>query len=201
VASRRTEGDAGRGHVACDPAVPRSRPRSQDAGAISRTHRPRHRLPRQTRRQRRQHREGRGNDVQPRPRGDDALPGLRSHAGSSPRGAGAGYSRLHHGGAARRRRLELPAHATWRRYVGPHHDYHATRLVHAAADVKAWSEWRASVADHLIEGQVKEGDDAGSWQAHERLDRAWFSSDPLASTSLAALTLAEPLDRTMLRAK
>jgi hypothetical protein len=46
------------------------------------------------------------------------------------------------------------------------------------------------VADHLIEGQVKEGD-----------DRAWFSSDPLASTSLAALTLAEPLDRTMLRAK
>jgi hypothetical protein len=89
--------------------------------------------------------------------------------------------------------------------VGPsreiYHDYHATRLVHAAADVKAWSEWRASVADHLIEGQVKEGDDAGSWQAHERLDRAWFSSDPLASTSLAALTLAEPLDRTMLRAK
>ena len=57
------------------------------------------------------------------------------------------------------------------------------------------------MADHLIESQVKEGDDAGSWQAHERLDRAWFSSDPLASTSLAALTLAEPLDRTMLRAK
>ena len=89
--------------------------------------------------------------------------------------------------------------------VGPsreiYHDYHATRLVHAAADVKAWSEWRASMADHLIEGQVKEGDDAGSWQAHERLDRAWFSSGPLASTSLAALTLAEPLDRMMLRAK
>ena len=57
------------------------------------------------------------------------------------------------------------------------------------------------MADHLIESQVKEGDDAGSWQAHERLDRAWFSSGPLASTSLAALTLAEPLDRTMLGAK
>jgi hypothetical protein len=57
------------------------------------------------------------------------------------------------------------------------------------------------VADHLIEGQVKEGDDTGSWQAHERLDRACFSYGPLASTSLAALTLAEPLDRMMLRAK
>ena len=46
------------------------------------------------------------------------LPGLRSHAGSGPRGAGTGHARLHHGGAARRRRLAVPAHATWR-YVGP----------------------------------------------------------------------------------
>jgi len=44
-------------------------------------------------------------------------------------------------------------------------------------------------------------DDAGSWQAHERTDLPWFSYGPLASTSLAALTLAEPLDRMMLRAK
>jgi hypothetical protein len=57
------------------------------------------------------------------------------------------------------------------------------------------------VADHLIEGQVKEGDDTGSWQAHERTDRAWFSAGRLVPTSLAALTLAEPLDRMMLRAK
>jgi hypothetical protein len=53
------------------------------------------------------------------------------------------------------------------------------------------------VADHLIEGQVKEGDDTGSWQAHERTDRAWFSAGRLVPTSLAALTL----DRMMLRAK
>jgi beta-lactamase regulating signal transducer with metallopeptidase domain len=81
-----------------------------------------------------------------------------------------------------------------------YHNYHATRLVHAAADVKAWADWRASVADHLIEGQVKEGDDTGSWQEHERTDLPW-SYGPLVSTSLAALTLAEPLERTMLRAK
>jgi hypothetical protein len=56
------------------------------------------------------------------------------------------------------------------------------------------------VADHLIEGQVKEGDDTGSWQEHERTDLPW-SYGPLVSTSLAALTLAEPLERTMLRAK
>jgi hypothetical protein len=78
-----------------------------------------------------------------------------------------------------------------------YHDYHATRLVHAAADVKAWADWRASVADHPIHGQVKEGDDAGSWQA----DRIWHGSGPLVPTSLAALTLAEPLDRTMPIAK
>jgi hypothetical protein len=82
-----------------------------------------------------------------------------------------------------------------------YHDYHATRLVHAAADVKAWADWRASVADHLIHGQVKEGDDTGSWQAHERTGGAWFSYGPLVSTSLAALTLAEPLDGTMSIAK
>jgi hypothetical protein len=57
------------------------------------------------------------------------------------------------------------------------------------------------VADHLIEGQVKEGDDTGSWQAHERTDLPWFSYGPLVSTSLAALTLGEPLDRMMLRVK
>lgn len=57
------------------------------------------------------------------------------------------------------------------------------------------------MADHLIEGQVKEGDDTGSWQAHERTDLPWFSYGPLVSTSLAALTLAEPLNRMMLRVK
>ena len=77
-----------------------------------------------------------------------------------------------------------------------YHDYHATRFVHAAADGKAWSEWRASVADHLIEGQVKEGDDTGSWQAHEGTDKIFLS--PLVRTSLAALTLAEPLDGAVL---
>jgi len=82
-----------------------------------------------------------------------------------------------------------------------YHDYHASRLVHAAADAKAWADWRATVADNLVEGQAKEGDEAGSWQAHERTDREWFSYGPLVSTSLAALTLAEPLDRTLPRAK
>jgi hypothetical protein len=82
-----------------------------------------------------------------------------------------------------------------------YHDHHATRFVHAAADGKAWSEWRARVADHLIEGQVKEGDDTGSWQAHKGTDKNLFSSAPLVWTSLAALTLAEPLDRTLPRAK
>ena len=67
-----------------------------------------------------------------------------------------------------------------------------------AAGLKVKPEPWKGVARFLDSVQ---GDAAGSWQAHERLDRAWFSSGPLVSTSLAALTLAEPLDRIMLRAK
>lgn len=67
-----------------------------------------------------------------------------------------------------------------------------------AAGLKVKPEPWKGVARFLDSVQ---GDAAGSWQAHERLDRAWFSSGPLVSTSLATLTLAEPLDRIMLRAK
>ena len=81
--------------------------------------------------------------------------------------------------------------------------YHASRLVHAAADAEAWADWRASVADLLIDGQAKEGEDAGSWPIQQRLpDQRFAYADfggPMMKTSLAALTLAEPLELTALR--
>ena len=83
--------------------------------------------------------------------------------------------------------------------------YHASRLVHVAADADAWADWRSSVADLLIEAQATDGDDAGSWpmQRRMRIEGQPFAyseiGGPLTKTSLAALTLAEPLERTGIR--
>ena len=81
--------------------------------------------------------------------------------------------------------------------------YHASRLVHAAADAEARADWRASVADLLIDGQAKEGEDAGSWPIQQRIPGQPFAyaafGGPMMKTSLAALTLAEPLELTALR--
>lgn len=58
------------------------------------------------------------------------------------------------------------------------------------------------MAYHLVKGQAKEGDEAGSWPLQRRMQ---IAGQPLGyseiggllmKTSLAALTLAEPLDRT-----
>ena len=82
--------------------------------------------------------------------------------------------------------------------------YHASRLVHVAADADAWADWRSSVADLLIEAQATDGDDAGSWpmQRRMRIEGQPFAyseiGGPLTKTSLAALTLAEPLDLAVL---
>lgn len=80
--------------------------------------------------------------------------------------------------------------------------YHSGRLVHAAADADTWADWRASVADLLIEAQTNDGDDAGSWPLRGRIQgQPLMYSEfggPLLMASLAALTLAEPLHRAVL---
>jgi hypothetical protein len=83
---------------------------------------------------------------------------------------------------------------------GIYFGYHASRLVHAVANAEDWADWRAGVASQLIGSQVKEGGDAGSWQAAESPD-VFDVGESLLKTSFAALTLAEPLDRTTLRAE
>jgi len=81
-----------------------------------------------------------------------------------------------------------------------YHCYHASRLVHSAADAEAWMQWRTSAADALIKSQVQAGDEAGSWQIEPRIEgkahRVSFAdlAGPLLKTSLAALTLVEPLE-------
>ena len=83
---------------------------------------------------------------------------------------------------------------------GIYFGYHSSRLVHAVADAEAWADWRADVASQLIESQLKEGDDAGSWQVAEA-SHTFALGEPFLKTCFAALTLAEPLDRTIPRAK
>lgn len=74
-------------------------------------------------------------------------------------------------------------------------DYHATRLMHEAADAETWAAWRAAIRTILLKRQVtdpKAGKEQGSFVAGK-----W--GGPLLQTSLAALILAEPLQPPAIR--
>lgn len=55
----------------------------------------------------------------------------------------------------------------WLRQQGPskdnmYYNYYATQVMFQAGG-EAWNEWNAEIRDHLVESQVREGHEAGSW--------------------------------------
>lgn len=73
-------------------------------------------------------------------------------------------------------------------------DLHASRLLHAAADAETYGAWRAQMNERLLERQVAEGDDRGSW--HDGFKSMVAGKARQFCTCFAAQILAEPLEST-----